>query len=102
MRSPLQNHLPAIAALCRQYQVKSLELFGSAANDRFDPNTSDFDFFVQFHDLGWKGSFKRFMGLKLALEELLKRPVDLVERDAVTNPYFLRVADRHRETLYAA
>jgi predicted nucleotidyltransferase len=91
-----------IDALCTRFGVKRLELFGSALDDRFDPARSDVDFFVEFHDVGWKGSFKRYMGLKLALEDLLEKPVDLVEPHAVKNPYFLPIATKHRRLLYAA
>ena len=98
----IEQHRSAIASLCRRSRVTRLELFGSAARGDFDATTSDFDFFVEFEDLGWEGSFHRYMDLKLGLEDLLGRPVDLVELKAVTNPYFLEVATRHRELLYAA
>jgi predicted nucleotidyltransferase len=77
-------------------------LFGSAARGDFDPSASDYDFFVEFGDQPAKGAFKRYMGLKLGLEDLLGRPVDLVERDAVTNPYFLRHATAHRIEVFRA
>jgi uncharacterized protein len=96
------QHHRAIESLCRQYGVARLEVFGSAARGDFDPGLSDFDFFVEFEDRGWKGSFKRYMGLKFALEDLLQRPVDLVEAAVATNPYFLEVANRHRELVCAA
>ena len=54
---------------------------------------------MEFRDLGWKGSFKRFMGLKLDLERLLGRTIDLVEPKAIVNPYFALVANRHRADL---
>jgi predicted nucleotidyltransferase len=98
----LEQHRAAIDALCRQYHVKRLELFGSAARGQFDPASGDLDFFVEFEDLGWKGSFKRYMGLKLALEQLLGQQVDLVELDAVTNPHFRQVATARMQPLYAA
>jgi uncharacterized protein len=98
----LEQHRPQIAQLCQRFRVRRLELFGSAARGDFDPATIDLDFFVEFEDLGWKGSFRRYMGLKLALEELLGRPVDLVEPHAVVNPYFLPVAQKHRSLVYAA
>jgi hypothetical protein len=79
-----------------------LELFGSAARDDFDAQTSDVDFFVEFDDRGWKGSFKRYMQLKLRLEDLLGRHVDLVEVGAVENPHFMPIAGRDRRLLYAA
>ncbi len=91
-----------IANLCRKYHVLRLELFGSAARGDFDSETSDLDFFVEFENLGWEGSFKRYMGLKLDLEDLLGREIDLVEPTAVRNPYFMPVAGQHRQLIYAA
>jgi predicted nucleotidyltransferase len=98
----IADHLPEIEALCVACGANRLDLFGSAARGDFNPQQSDLDFFVRFNDLGWQGSFKRYMGLKLGLEDLLGTNVDLVEIDAVTNPHFLRVADQHRQNLYAA
>jgi predicted nucleotidyltransferase len=93
-------------ALCKRYGVRRLELFGSAARGEFHPHTSDYDFFVEFDDRDDRrpvaGAFKRYMGLKFALEELLGRPVDLVETGAVTNPYFLRHVADHRVEVYRA
>lgn len=91
-----------IESLCRKHDVSRLELFGSAARGDFAPGRSDVDFLVEFHDLGWQGSFRRYMGLKLDLEALLGVSVDLVELSTVTNPYFVEVATRHRRLLYAA
>lgn len=97
----LEAHRDQLRALCQRYGVKRLELFGSAVRGEFDPETSDYDFFVDFGDQPAAGSFKRYMGLKFDLEALLGRPVDLVERDAVTNAYFLRATAERRE-VYAA
>jgi uncharacterized protein len=90
-----------LRALCQRYGVRRLEIFGSAIRADFDPDTSDYDFFVDFGDQPVAGSFKRYMGLKFDLEALLGREVDLVEREAVTNPFFLR-ATRDRREVYAA
>jgi uncharacterized protein len=98
----IQAHRDRIGELCREHRVKRLELFGSAARGDFDAARSDLDFFVEFEELGWKGSFRRYMGLKFALEELFQRSVDLVEPGAVMNPYFALVANRHRSIVYAA
>jgi uncharacterized protein len=40
-------------------------------------------------------------GLKLVLEALLKRPVDLVEPARLRNPYVLADINRSREVVYA-
>jgi len=45
----ITSHKKEIADLCNQYNVKYLELIGSALNeDDFDPQTSDIDFIVEF------------------------------------------------------
>jgi predicted nucleotidyltransferase len=98
----IEQNRVAIDALCRQYRVRRLELFGSAARGDFDPATSDFDFLVEFEDLGWQGSSDRYFGLLHGLEDLLQRRIDLVEREAVENPIFLEVASRYLAPLYAA
>jgi predicted nucleotidyltransferase len=98
----IEEHLAQIESLCRKHQVRRLELFGSAARGNFRPGESDLDFFVEFEPSGWKGSFKRYMGLKLDLEDLFSRPVDLVEPKAIVNPYFAEVANRNRALVYAA
>jgi uncharacterized protein len=39
-----------ITELCQRYQVKRLEIFGSAATGAFKPEASDLDFVVDFGD----------------------------------------------------
>jgi uncharacterized protein len=97
----IEQHRSEVESLCRKYRVSRLDLFGSAARGDFDPEKSDLDFLVQFEDLGWKGSFKRYMGLKLDLEDLFGLEVDLVEPGAMTNPHFAEVANRNRALVYA-
>ena len=73
-----------IAALCRKHHVRRLELFGSAARDGFDPTRSDIDFLVEFDRAEPEATtLQSFLGLKNALESLLGRPIDLVDRKAV-------------------
>ena len=40
-----------IAALCRLAGARSLDLFGSAVREDFDPKRSDLDFVVEFIEL---------------------------------------------------
>jgi predicted nucleotidyltransferase len=73
----------ALAAICRRYGVARLEVFGSAARGTgFDPKRSDADFLVTFEP-GVRNDLATFTDLKDALESLLGRPVDLVERETV-------------------
>ena len=89
-----------IAALCRRFHVRRLEVFGSAASGGFDPQRSDIDFLVEFDAHPRALSLATYFGLKEALEALLGRPVDLVEAGAVDNPYLLASIERSREPLF--
>lgn len=97
----ISDNTDAIAALCRQFKIRKLDLFGSAATGAFDPVTSDVDFVV---DLGEyeRGVAKRFFRFAEALEALLGREVDLVTEDSIVNPYFRYAVDRTREPIYEA
>ena len=44
----IEDNRQALEALCVQYRVACLEVFGSAADGTFDPATSDLDFLVEF------------------------------------------------------
>jgi predicted nucleotidyltransferase len=102
MISVLEEKRAQIEALCRRHKVRRLEVFGSAASGRFDPQTSDLDFLVDFHPIGPIESADAYFGLLEALQALLQRPVDLVMTRAITNPYFLRAVEASRQVLYAA
>ena len=72
-----------LAELCRRFGVARLEVFGSAARAAdFLPDKSDADFLVTFSP-GMRNEFAAFADLKEALQNLLGRSVDLVEREAI-------------------
>ncbi len=103
MHASIEHKLPGIAALCRQFGVRRLELFGSAARGAdFDPTRSDADFLVEFDATRTRDPLEQFFGLSQSLEALLGRPVDLLEQGAVVNPYFLRRIEEARELVYEA
>jgi hypothetical protein len=82
--------------------VQRLDLFGSAARDDFDPETSDLDFLVAFRHDGKVSPADQYLGLLIALEDLFGRKVDLVDVDGARNPYFMAEALKRRVMLYAA
>lgn len=97
----VEQHRAQIAALCRKYGVRKLDLFGSAARGDFRPTDSDVDFFFEF-DADPSRLADRFFGLAEDMEQLLGRKVDLVSSQDAHNPFFLQVANQYRVTLYAA
>lgn len=81
--------------LKRQYAVKSLAIFGSAARDALGA-TSDVDLLVEFDTAP---GFDGYMDLKFFLEELIGRPVDLVTRGGLRAELRARV---EREAIHVA
>ncbi len=100
MRTLVERKREEIQELCRRYRVRQLELFGSAVSDRFDPQTSDLDFLVEFDVLSPAEHAKDYFGLLFALTDLFGRDVDLVETSAIRNPYFLRAIAKDRVLVY--
>ena len=102
MHALITLHSIEIAAICKRFGVSRLEVFGSAARGTdFKAADSDVDFLVEFSP-GVATDLQVFLATKTALEKLLGRAVDLVESDAVRNPYVLANINRSREPVYAA
>jgi predicted nucleotidyltransferase len=89
-------------ALCRKYNVRKLELFGSAARGAFDPESSDLDFLVVLDSQEPVRHSDDYFGLLFAFEKLFGCKLDLVETEAIENPYFFKIVGRDRTVLYAA
>ena len=70
--------LGANEAKIKSFGVRSLSLFGSSIRGE-DTRGSDLDFVVELE----KKSFDAYMDLKLFLEELLDRRIDLVLADGI-------------------
>ncbi len=88
--------------LCRRYNVRRLEVFGSAATGDYKAGSSDLDFLVEFDSLP-RGTYPdTYFGLLEDLEEFFGRPVDLVVSKAVRNPYFRRSVEATKVLIYAA
>lgn len=102
MHNELIEKRDAIAALCRQYHVRRLDVFGSATTDAFDPERSDIDMIVEFEDPMPIRRFTAYFELKEQLEQLLNRSIDLVEPGGVRNKYYRLGIEATREPFYAA
>ena len=88
-----------IAQLCRRYRVRELALFGSAARGDMRAD-SDIDLLVEFHPHA-PGGLLEYAGLMLDLSDLLRRKVDLVEREGL-KPLIRKAVLSEARTIYAA
>ena len=99
----LEQARQELDGVCRRYGVRRLSVFGSALSAKWQPETSDFDFLVEYGpppagiDL-----FAQQFVMQVELERLLGRPVDLVERAAIRKPAFREAVDRDALEVYAA
>ena len=94
----VQYH-PGIIALCKMYKVKRLFAFGSVLTNRFT-DKSDIDLVVDFDKEKVDDYFSNFFDLKYALEKLLGRKVDLLEEQAIRNPYLKSDIDMTKKLIY--
>ena len=89
-----------ITDFCQRWKVSEFSFFGSILRDEFRPD-SDVDVLVSFlPDAGW--SLLDLIKMQSELEEMFKRKVDLVEKEALRNPYRRHSILSGRETIYAA
>jgi predicted nucleotidyltransferase len=96
----IEAHRDAIIALCRQYGVRRLDLFGSAATGAFDAATSDLDFIATFADTEKSGYARRYLAFAEALEALFNRPVDLLTEGSIRSPYFRQTVEATRQRTF--
>lgn len=89
-----------IAQFCRRHQIRSLALFGSVLRDDFRPD-SDVDVLVEFN-ANAKVDLMDLVEMRDELRGIFGREVDLVEKDAIRNPFRRHAIFSGHEVLYAA
>jgi predicted nucleotidyltransferase len=97
--SLIDNNLDKIRALCAKHKVARLFVFGSILTDRFK-KSSDIDFLVDFHGVDLYDYADNYFDLKASLEKLLKRQIDLLEDEAIKNPYLRQSIDSSKQLIY--
>ncbi len=79
--------------------VKRLYVFVSALTNNLT-ETSDVDLVVNFKEIDLYAYAENYFQLKCSLEELLKYPIDLLEQQAIKNPYFLKRVKSQQQLIY--
>ena len=89
-----------IEAFCQKWKISELSLFGSVLSEEFRSD-SDIDVLVSFaSDAHW-GLFE-FVDMTDELEAIFGRKVDLVEKEALRNPFRRKRILSNKEIVYAA
>lgn len=95
----LELYTPDIIKLCETHKVKSLYAFGSVLTDNFN-NESDIDLVVDFSNIAVEDYADNYFDLKFSLQDIFKRPIDLLEEKAIKNPYFKEAVHQKRQLVY--
>ena len=88
-----------IVTLCEKHNVNELSVFGSILTSEFN-NNSDVDFVVDFKDVERKVYADNYFNFKKSLENLFNRKIDLLEKIALKNPYFIQVLNDTKKMVY--
>jgi predicted nucleotidyltransferase len=88
-----------IKNLCKQYNVKKLYAFGSVLTDKFT-DKSDIDLIVDFKDMPVEDYADNYFDFKFSLQDIIKRDVDLLEEQAIRNPYFMQNINQTKQLIY--
>jgi uncharacterized protein len=89
-----------IEGFCRRWKIKEFALFGSVLREDFRPD-SDIDVLVTFAPDGGI-TFDNRVEMLDELSEIFGRQVDLVEKDAIRNPFRRHDILTTKEVVYAA
>jgi uncharacterized protein len=100
MNGLVEEHRDAIRALCQEYGVRRLDLFGSAATVAFDTATNDLDFVATFAETRSTGYADRYLGFAEALEAQFGRPVDVITERSIRKSYFRQAVEASRRPIY--
>ena len=74
-------------------------MFGSVLKDTFNKE-SDIDLVVDFAGIDLYDYADNYFDLKDQLESVFERPVDLLEQQAIKNPYLKKQIDSEKKLVY--
>ncbi|MBN1116687.1 MAG: nucleotidyltransferase domain-containing protein [Bacteroidales bacterium] len=97
----LDNYIHKIQSLCKTNNVKHLFAFGSVLTADFRSD-SDIDFLVDFMSQDPFDYAESYFNLKFRLEELLNRPIDLLEEKGLKNSYLIQNINNNKSIIYEA
>lgn len=96
----IENYTTTLKILCQQHKVKSLYAFGSVLTNGFNEK-SDIDLVVDIDSSDPFEYADNYFNLKFALQDLFKRPIDLLENKAIKNQFIRDNIDGSKFLVYA-
>jgi len=104
MIKEIENNIDKIVETCKQMQVQSLYLFGSAARGTDYSDASDIDllYTIATDERGLPVAGYDYFDLMWKLEEITGKKIDLVAENGIRNKYFLKSILEDRVKIYEA
>lgn len=102
MQPIIENNKLKIAEICKDLNIKTLHVFGSATTNRFNKD-SDIDFLLSFpENISIEQYTDNYFELHYKLRELLNREIDITTERSLSNPYFIESVNETKQLLYEA
>jgi predicted nucleotidyltransferase len=95
----IELNMEKIKKLCVSHKVNKLFVFGSVLKDTFNKE-SDIDLVVDFDEVDYFNYADNYFDFKDQLEFLFNRSVDLLEHQAIRNPYLKSQIDSEKRQIY--
>jgi len=95
----LQEHIKQINELCDAHDVRSLFAFGSVVSGKLNTD-SDIDLIVDIKSKDPIDYSDNYFALKFQLENILERPIDLLESKSIKNPFLKQQIDNTKVLVY--
>lgn len=95
----ITTYTHSIGELCKQFRVKSLYAFGSVTTPAFN-SKSDVDLLVEFEEQDPFDYADNYFNLKFQLQEMFKRPIDLLENKSLKNPFLINQINNTKVSVY--
>lgn len=99
--TPIEQYNKDIQALCARHKVRRLYAFGSVITGKFT-SESDIDLLVDFGPVELEQYADNYYSLKFALEDMMRRKIDLLEEKAIKNPYFKEAIESQKQLIYGS
>lgn len=100
LKESIQRKLSEFLALCKSHDVKTIYAFGSAVNNNFNDETSDFDLLIEIENEDPIIRGENLISIWNKLEELFQRKVDLLTNSSIRNPILKKSIDETKILIY--
>ena len=99
MDKNIESKLPEVIRILKQYSIDAAWLFGSAATDSMTEE-SDVDILIRLNiPNDFEAYFANYFGAMHDLQSLLKRDVEFIAEETLSNPFLIQKINSQKVSL---